>query len=128
MLDQFLKFLIKFFKTIDVPAAPTIISTDIHANPLDIHPYAGQSTAGAATVEKTTEATTGVVTHTGCPPTYCRNGGKCVKGPGGYSCNCLQGFHGLFCDGKNFILFFLVFVDYRIFFYISVYLKKKCIS
>ena len=56
--------------------------------------------------EELTTTYIGASHHSGCPPSFCHNGGTCLKGTGGYTCNCKQGYHGLFCDGN--ILFLLI--------------------
>ncbi|XP_066931947.1 fibropellin-1-like isoform X2 [Clytia hemisphaerica] len=53
---------------------------------------------GESTTTKQDTSTSLVVHEGGCPPTFCHNGGVCLKGSQGYTCNCKPGFHGLFCD------------------------------
>ena len=45
-----------------------------------------------------------------CIDHTCSNGGSCIDGVNNYSCNCLVGFTGNYCEtGKSFFFSFLFF-------------------
>ena len=66
----------------------------------DVNHFTHVGAVGKIEAHQEEITTTSIATHGGCPPTFCHNGGTCLKGSSGFSCNCKQGFHGLLCDGK----------------------------